>query len=519
MCRGSLPEPRLFDSLIFNLSRGVHKRQMPTPLVRADTFIRATRETGYRSPAFAVAELVDNALQASATKVNILIGEEGSDAEGRLTVTVVDDGIGMSAEQLNQALQFGGSSRFDNRNGQGRFGMGLPSASVSLARRVDLYSWSNKARALHTYLDSDAISSGRRLGLPPVLQRKLPQHLLLLGGPSGTAVLWTKCDRIPYRRSRALIAHLRRELGRIFRKQLGAQFSILINGDLVIGVDPLRAQHVPNIDGSVTILPPLVFPFAVPGLGTSSVHVTFAVLPVAKWAELSNEQKRALGITGSGTVSVLRAGREVALGWYLMGGKRRENYDDWWRCEIAFEPVLDEWFGVTHSKQGIRPSPELTAAVSPSLETQARSLNRIVRKEFAKFKERESGAAAVAKLCHHKLVLGSEKRSQWRKDRREPRFVSPVYTIDVKPLPDAEFLLARRRLDKVILCLNSNHAFYRRLYGLLEREGSKKMRQSMDLFLLSLARVLSSVRTRDRDSWNRLIETWSNAAEVLLEER
>ncbi len=57
-----------------------------------------------------------------------------------------------------------------------------------------------------------------------------------------------------------------------------------------------------------------------------------------------------LGIVGGGGVSVLRAGREIAHGWYLMGSKRKENYDDWWRCEIEFEPVLDEHFGITINK-------------------------------------------------------------------------------------------------------------------------------------------------------------------------
>ncbi len=57
----------------------------------------------------------------------------------------------------------------------------------------------------------------------------------------------------------------------------------------------------------------------------------------------------------------MRAGREIDRGWYFMGGKRKENYDDWWRCEISFDPSLDELFGVTHSKQEIRPTEALTS--------------------------------------------------------------------------------------------------------------------------------------------------------------
>ena len=65
------------------------------------------------------------------------------------------------------------------------------------------------------------------------------------------------------------------------------------------------------------------------------------------------------GIVKAAGVSVVRAQREVAYGWFCMGRKRRENYDDWWRCEVSFEPDLDEYFGLTHSKQGINPTAEL----------------------------------------------------------------------------------------------------------------------------------------------------------------
>ncbi|MGI8447952.1 MAG: hypothetical protein ACR2MP_12395 [Streptosporangiaceae bacterium] len=46
-------------------------------------------------------------------------------------------------------------------------------------------------------------------------------------------------------------------------------------------------------------------------------------------------------MTGSPSVSVVRSGREIDQGWFFMGTKRRENHDDWWRCEVRFDPVLD----------------------------------------------------------------------------------------------------------------------------------------------------------------------------------
>src|SRR5439155_19936139 len=85
-------------------------------------------------------------------------------------------------------------------------------------------------------------------------------------------------------------------------------------------------------------------------------------------------------------VSIVRAGREIDYGWFFMGQKRRENYDDWWRCEVRFEPALDELFGVTHTKQVIQPREKLLAAITPDVERIARELNMRARKAFAKVK-------------------------------------------------------------------------------------------------------------------------------------
>src|SRR5205823_2794019 len=116
-----------------------------------------------------------------------------------------------------------------------------------------------------------------------------------------------------------------------------------------------------------------------PGGEPSMVKVRFSELPVKKLYTLSNNEKAGQGITKGAGVSVVRAGREVDYGWFFMGSKRKENYDDWWRCEVEFEPLLDEWFGLTHTKQRVNPSQALTTVMSPHLEAIARKLNCRVR--------------------------------------------------------------------------------------------------------------------------------------------
>src|SRR5689334_25192321 len=87
-----------------DLSSGVLLMQQETArasaaLVQSATFIQSTRDSGYLSTAIAVAELIDNALQASAQNVDVIV-RKAEDSEEGLTLSVIDDGRGMSQNEL-----------------------------------------------------------------------------------------------------------------------------------------------------------------------------------------------------------------------------------------------------------------------------------------------------------------------------------------------------------------------------------------------------------------------------------
>ncbi len=93
-------------------------------IIALDKFIQATRDSGYKGTPSAVSELVDNSIQAGATRVAISITATASgDEEKAIEVSVLDNGCGMDPFTLRQALRFGGSTRFGERSGLGRYGM------------------------------------------------------------------------------------------------------------------------------------------------------------------------------------------------------------------------------------------------------------------------------------------------------------------------------------------------------------------------------------------------------------
>src|SRR5688572_4261079 len=169
-------------------------------IIALETFIQATRDSGYKGTASAISELVDNSIQAGATRIAISVTATTSGEEDKaIEVSVLDNGCGMDPFTLRQALRFGGSTRFADRGGLGRYGMGLPNASLSQARRVTVFTWrqelqghsrkrgrrqSTPASVYSSYLDVDEIARGEIDQVPsPTLVSPAPAPCT---SPSGT---------------------------------------------------------------------------------------------------------------------------------------------------------------------------------------------------------------------------------------------------------------------------------------------------------------------------------------------
>ena len=470
-----------------------HSQDTTVDLLVPDNFIRAIRESGYVSLATALAELIDNALQASAASIDITV--EWGDADTLPVITIEDDGIGMTEDELAVCLLFGGSSRFDSRNSFGRFGMGLPAASLSQARQVEVTAWQAETPALAVGLDVDAVARREGTALNP-------RPGAAGTSASGCRVVWRDCDRIEYRRLAWLVRSLRRDLGRMFRRFLMAGVVLRINGEVVAPVDPLLRSTKINGGAGHLAFEPIRYEIATAGGGTGFVTVTFASLPVARWHDLDNSTKRKIGIIGQGGVSILRAGREIANGWYLMGGKRKENYDDWWRCEIEFDPDLDEYFGITVNKQGVRPAPALREALEPELEAIARVLNARVRQAFeeVKFEAAVQGSCRVAGAADADLpVIPASGRTAG----------ALSYRLGAEQLSgDSMFdlTLRQRRLD---VTMNVDHPAFGALYRPLQELGDSgtRVRTALELMLLSFARSVTSMGASEQE-YRELLQVW-----------
>jgi hypothetical protein len=471
-------------------------------LVVLSQFIQATRDAGYRGTAAAVAELVDNAFEADATTVRIAIGGDP------VVVSVTDDGSGMARETMCVALQFGGSTRFNSRTGIGRYGMGLPNSSVSQARRVEVTSWQS-GLAWTTYLDVDEIVAGALRAIPEPEARAAPD------AASGTIVRWSRCDRLDSADPRMLEAILKPALGRIFRHQLWRGRRLFINDEGIMPLDPLFFREGQGLVGAQTFGPTLEFELReAPG----RVRVTFSLLPITKWEGLSAAEKRSSGIAKSAGISIVRGGREIDTGWYFMGGKRKENYDDWWRCEVEFPPTLDELFGVTHTKQGIHPSQPLVNTLTPDMEGIAHQLNAIVRSTFTACRGASSTAASHARRCD--FTIEPPRKVAYTKRNAPVAASGRTYRMEQRIIEDLSFFEPVISADEILVILNQEHPFFGRVYEPVqgcENEQTRAVKRHLDLLLFAAARAEASVRSNaEKHVARRLRESWSNALAAFL---
>lgn len=106
---------------------------MPSPSV----LMNSMRSIGYTFKT-ALADIVDNSISACAKNVYIEIPINDDD----LNVTILDDGKGMSRDDLFNAMKYGSDREYSSSD-LGRFGLGLKSASLSQCRVLTVISKNN----------------------------------------------------------------------------------------------------------------------------------------------------------------------------------------------------------------------------------------------------------------------------------------------------------------------------------------------------------------------------------------
>ena len=369
---------------------------MSNRFLNASTVIESLRDNGYTNSAYALAELIDNSLQATATRVELGFVEEQQSKDGRRTpytvsaISLWDNGIGMDANTLRVAMQFGGGTHRNDSKGMGKFGMGLPNSSISQCKKVEVWSWQNGNMPNYTYLDVDEMKSGDLEEVPIPLESNIPDEYrkaFFTSLPiSGTLVIWSKLDRLSWKTGKSIYRHCEHLVGRMYRKFISDE-NIKIESityrksdkntldvwekETFKANDPMyliKKTSLDELPGSYKnesffekVDEEVISIEYIDDNGEpkrDDVTVTTSIVKKSIAKKILKDTTSSLGGTVYGKhcgknigVSIVRANRELVLRDSFLSSGLRESTGRFLGIEVSFPPTLDAVFGVTNNKQ------------------------------------------------------------------------------------------------------------------------------------------------------------------------
>ncbi|MFB6568516.1 ATP-binding protein [Streptomyces noursei] len=496
------------------------------PLFLAGQALASFRDSGYSLPA-AISEVVDNALEAAAR--NILVRMDDELAEGRSgksrvwRICFADDGIGMDDDALHRYPQVGHSSRYMRSDTIGKYGVGAKLSALNYGRRIDVWSCTSSASDWrHVWFDLDdaleeELANGQSAGVDPPTSKPVPDDLRdLLPDGAGTLVVWSKIDRLEDGRHsedfKSLVGEVKKELARTFRYFITDGQRIQVNGEQLLAHDPLFllsgtwAESV--LDGysesesGQDMGSPLTSenrgavliadePLLV-GTHTAQLRVTLYPPAVTRSRQMGGDDvARKLRIPeNEGRISFVRRGREISYtNVPRIFSRRVEEPDRFIGIEVAFDPELDDYFGVRHVKRGAEPHAELRDRLRKELKKPLKTARKILAERWQeadrdgrKHLGEHHGVSDVASRIVSELpalpvaprgatdptqafedlardVLGpaaqAEEKAKFIEQERDRPFI--LKTVDV---PGQEFIDITHLAGQQIVRLNARHRFY-----------------------------------------------------------
>jgi hypothetical protein len=233
----------------------------------------------------AIADLVDNSLDADATAIDVVL-----DADWRgAYVRIADNGHGMTERELDEAMRYGSARDYDLRD-LGHFGLGLKTASLSQCRRLTVATRTTmRGRIRLRRWDLDRVAEDDVWLLErPRLDSCRPQVAEPLRRGPGTVVLWEKLDRVlggrredgdaALRKLHAAAVDVTAHLAMVFHRFLdgeapGPRVRMTVNGERIRGWDPFA-----RTEPMTQVLAPQTVPFDFGGM-THRIRVRPYVLP------------------------------------------------------------------------------------------------------------------------------------------------------------------------------------------------------------------------------------------------
>ena len=367
----------------------------PWGWVSTGEFLLSMRQFGYQTTFAALAEFIDNAIEALSTKIIVVIKTVKGNNHFKVShpgeIAIYDDGKGMEPTMIRAALRWGGTHRFNDRNNLGRFGIGLPGAAGSMSENYSVYSGldKNSWHAVHVDIPELAKMSynGEDVEVPGSEPTRLPNWIYNSPGSedfsSGTSVVLKNPDMLTggYVQPASFIKNISRHIGVTYRNYLLEHEIYVVEyventgkyGELhkIQPIDPLFLS--PDGRGHETRENDLVaenwgektIPMETKDGKTAKIRIRYSFMdPKFARNKATNgmiKKRSSIIVENNSALILTRHGRQIALVQKTHYPTKSNNIGIWnddrfWSIELDFPASLDEEFNVPSNKQSADPS-------------------------------------------------------------------------------------------------------------------------------------------------------------------
>ena len=333
---------------------GIYKENIP----KADMLMGSMRSMGYSFES-AIADVIDNSISAGCSYVSLFFP---TDSFQKQAVGILDDGCGLSREELFEAMCYGSSAAEAARseNDLGRFGLGLKAASLSQCRiltvvsmqdgDISAYSWDYNYILKHKKWFVNELTIDEISNLPYI------ENLREAGktNDSGTLVIWEDFDVLEksshgqvFSTLRELSDKVQDHVALIFHRYISAKKLVIwINNAKVKAQDPFLESNAKTTTKKE---------FAIALRDSQGIERLIKVRPFVLpfGSDLTEKDKKLLGGTDN-----LR----TRQGFYIYRNQRLIIYGTWFglkrseltknaRIRVDIPNSLDDIWGIDIKKQ------------------------------------------------------------------------------------------------------------------------------------------------------------------------
>jgi hypothetical protein len=527
---------------------------MPFLFIGGEQFFASMQNVGYLDEAQAIADIVDNSVEAGATKIDVKTLRETPAGEVQ-SIAIVDNGCGMSEEWLEASIAFGNTSRGKSRSGLGRYGMGLSSAGIAFGDLLEVYSKVEGGVWNKTFIDlqegsetkfTDTFLAKLKFQPPKATEQNPPEWAHPGQEPvSGTVVILSALSHQKRKIGpRNFASDVSEHLGITYHKMEG-DFELTVDGEPVWFIDPLfltPGMKGYDLDDFRAIeKQDSTLDFDVNGKDLGSVRFRTSYMPPQFGLKQEFQEIRGTRATGKFANSrfkilrkytgiiIVRNGRVIAVDKeYQRFGNNDYNIG----VMVEFSGKADEYFGLTTLKNALSLKDETKALFDKidiaqeiknvrserdklfsdwnppkDMKVKDKKGNLVTAAEFAAAQQaatpRHKPDAETAKIIKEEGEKNFNKEVERLAKKENKTTVEaakeltaklvgkPSFATEILPLRGAEFISFSQSGFQTVMEINSDHLFYKYLYGSEHVSAFGKM--AVQNLLFSLSEALKTV--------------------------